>query len=116
MADFHVRRDKAALFQWVPRPHARRRRARPRIKLLHLLRPRQPRPHRAQPGGPAGVHDAIRLPARPAGLVVDHIIPLKRGGADEPWNMQWQTIAAGKAKEVIRLQMKLPMGHPEAPE
>jgi hypothetical protein len=29
---------------------------------------------------------------------VDHIIPLKRGGADAPWNMQWQTIADGKAK------------------
>src|SRR2546423_283488 len=23
----------------------------------------------------------------------------KRGGADEPWNMQWQTIAEGKAKD-----------------
>jgi hypothetical protein len=33
------------------------------------------------------------------GYVVDHVIPLKRGGADEPWNMQWQTIAAGKAKD-----------------
>ena len=26
-------------------------------------------------------------------------IPLKRGGADAPWNMQWQTIAEGKAKD-----------------
>jgi hypothetical protein len=33
------------------------------------------------------------------GYVVDHIIPLKRGGADEPWNMQWQTIAASKVKD-----------------
>ena len=33
------------------------------------------------------------------GYVVDHVIPLERGGADEPWNMQWQTIAAGKAKD-----------------
>jgi len=33
------------------------------------------------------------------GYVVDHIIPLKRGGADAPWNMQWQTIAEGKAKD-----------------
>ena len=24
---------------------------------------------------------------------------LKRGGADAPWNMQWQTIAEGKAKD-----------------
>ena len=33
------------------------------------------------------------------GYVVDHIVPLKRGGADAPWNMQWQTIAAGKTKD-----------------
>src|SRR3954447_10043305 len=26
------------------------------------------------------------------GSVVDHIVPLKRGGADAPENMQWQTI------------------------
>jgi hypothetical protein len=25
--------------------------------------------------------------------------PLKRGGVDAPWNMQWQTIAEGKAKD-----------------
>ena len=35
------------------------------------------------------------------GHVVDHIVPLKRGGKDEPGNMQWQTIAAGKAKDKI---------------
>jgi hypothetical protein len=33
------------------------------------------------------------------GYVADHVIPLKRGGAAEPWNMQWQTIAEGKAKD-----------------
>lgn len=33
------------------------------------------------------------------GYVVDHIIALKRGGADDPSNMQWQTIADGKAKD-----------------
>ena len=32
------------------------------------------------------------------GHVVDHIIPLKRGGADSPSNMQWQTIEEAKAK------------------
>ncbi len=33
------------------------------------------------------------------GYVVDHIIPLKRGGADAPWNMQWQTKAEAAAKD-----------------
>jgi 5-methylcytosine-specific restriction endonuclease McrA len=31
--------------------------------------------------------------------VVDHIIPLKRGGADSPSNMQWQTIEEAKQKD-----------------
>jgi Ni/Co efflux regulator RcnB len=35
------------------------------------------------------------------GYVVDHIVPLKRGGADEPGNMQWQTVADAKAKDRI---------------
>ncbi len=33
------------------------------------------------------------------GWVVDHIDPLKRGGADSPSNMQWQTKADAKAKD-----------------
>ena len=33
------------------------------------------------------------------GYVIDHITPLKRGGADEPYNMQWQTVEAAKAKD-----------------
>ena len=33
------------------------------------------------------------------GDVIDHIIPLKRGGPDAPVNMQWQTIDAAKAKD-----------------
>lgn len=33
------------------------------------------------------------------GYVVDHIVPLKRGGAHAPSNMQWQTIEEGKAKD-----------------
>jgi hypothetical protein len=33
------------------------------------------------------------------GYVVDHIIPLKKGGCDCPSNMQWQTIEAAKAKD-----------------
>ena len=35
------------------------------------------------------------------GYVVDHIIPLKRGGPDTPSNMQWQTIAEAKAKDRV---------------
>src|SRR5438874_5264486 len=33
------------------------------------------------------------------GYVVDHVRPLKRGGADSPSNMQWQTTAEAKAKD-----------------
>ncbi len=33
------------------------------------------------------------------GYVVDHVRPLKRGGADAPYNMEWQTQAAAKAKD-----------------
>ncbi len=33
------------------------------------------------------------------GYVVDHIIPLKKGGCDCPSNMQWQTKEAAKAKD-----------------
>ena len=33
------------------------------------------------------------------GYVVDHARPLECGGADAPANMQWQTVAAAKAKD-----------------
>jgi len=35
------------------------------------------------------------------GYVIDHIKPLACGGADTPSNMQWQTVAAGKAKDGV---------------
>ena len=31
--------------------------------------------------------------------MIDHVIPLKRGGPDSPDNMQWQTREAAKAKD-----------------
>lgn len=34
-----------------------------------------------------------------SGYVIDHKIPLKKGGADSPSNMQWQTKEAAKAKD-----------------
>jgi hypothetical protein len=83
----------------APLARSRRRRARPCVELLHNLRAGQPRADRPQPGGPAGVHDADRqefmtqtgYPHGRPGYVVDHIIPLKRGGADAPWNMWRRT-------------------------
>ena len=33
------------------------------------------------------------------GYVIDHVKPLECGGADSPSNMQWQTVAEGKAKD-----------------
>ena len=35
------------------------------------------------------------------GYVIDHVQPLKHGGADAPSNMQWQTVAAAKAKDKV---------------
>jgi hypothetical protein len=36
---------------------------------------------------------------RCSGYVIDHVKPLECGGADAPSNMQWQTVAAAKAKD-----------------
>ena len=33
------------------------------------------------------------------GYVIDHVVPLKRGGADRPGNMRWQTTAEARAKD-----------------
>lgn len=33
------------------------------------------------------------------GYVIDHVKPLKRGGADDPNNMQWQTKETAKQKD-----------------
>lgn len=36
-----------------------------------------------------------------SGYVIDHVVPLKRGGGDTPENMQWQTTEAAKRKDRI---------------
>ena len=46
---------------------------------------------------PANGHTSGACP----GYVVDHVTPLKRGAADAPSNMQWQTIEEGKAKDRV---------------
>lgn len=33
------------------------------------------------------------------GYVIDHVVPIKRGGPDAAGNMQWQTIEEGRAKD-----------------
>ena len=33
------------------------------------------------------------------GYIVDHVIAIKRGGADNASNMQWQTVEQAKAKD-----------------
>jgi hypothetical protein len=38
------------------------------------------------------------------GYVIDHVVPLKRGGPDRPENMQWQTTAAAKAKAKDKME------------
>lgn len=35
------------------------------------------------------------------GYVIDHIKPLACGGADRAENLQWQTVAEGKAKDKL---------------
>jgi hypothetical protein len=35
------------------------------------------------------------------GYVIDHVVPLACGGADNTSNMQWQTVAAANAKDKV---------------
>ena len=45
---------------------------------------------------------STHLPTGPCpGYIIDHVIALKRGGADTPANMQWQTVEEAKAKDRV---------------
>ncbi len=35
------------------------------------------------------------------GWIKDHRIPLCKGGPDAAWNLEWQTVAAAKAKDRV---------------
>jgi hypothetical protein len=48
---------------------------------------KHPCPSTGRPSGPC------------PGYVIDHVRALKRGGGDDPGNMQWQTVAEAKAKD-----------------
>lgn len=61
-----------------------------------------PREHGRIKRSPKAIADFKRLTGYPKGrpgYIVDHVKPLKRGGADAPCNMQWQTIKDAKAKD-----------------
>jgi hypothetical protein len=50
----------------------------------------------------AAKHEFMQMTGFPhgrPGYVIDHVIALKRGGPDNPSNMQWQTIEEAKAKD-----------------
>jgi hypothetical protein len=52
----------------------------------------------------AAKRDFMRQTGHPNGWpghIVDHILPLKRGGCDCPENMQWQTVEEAKAKDKV---------------
>jgi hypothetical protein len=66
---------------------------------------RQPRSHSAKATFQRLYHcQSTNKPRGPCpGHVIDHVIPLCAGGADDPLNMQWQTIADAKAKDRVEL-------------
>ena len=73
-------------------------------------------PHKSKPKTKRSLkakHDFKHLHPCPAtgrstgscpGYIIDHIKPLCAGGADAPSNMQWQTLAASKAKDKLERQ------------
>ncbi len=76
-----------------------------------------PRTPRAKPYAPGGRGSRGRIkrsesarrqfmaqtgyPRGRPGYVVDHVVPLACGGTDAPSNMQWQSVAAARAKDRV---------------
>jgi hypothetical protein len=57
------------------------------------------RPQRRRSNVSDRVPSTGKTRGRCPGYIVDHVRPLECGGADAPSNMQWQTVAAAKAKD-----------------
>jgi hypothetical protein len=69
-----------------------------RTHSYHSYRSHHSRIHRSE----SARRDFERMTGYPhgrPGYVIDHVVPLACGGADAPSNMQWQTVAAAKAKD-----------------
>lgn len=64
--------------------------------------PRDSRMRIARSQGALKIFKALN--PKPAGCkpcIIDHIVPLYKGGADEPENLQWQTVEQAKAKDRV---------------
>ena len=68
---------------------------------MRRTRPCRGRPEARFSGAAAAHHDFARQTVSESrlGYVIDHIVPLACGGTDAPGNLQWQTVAEGKAKD-----------------
>lgn len=81
-------------------PRSHRRRASPRYTAPGETRDSHGRIRRSRAAKDAFERETGHPHGWP-GHVVDHIVPLACGGADDPSNMQWQTTADGKAKDKV---------------
>ena len=90
-SSYHVRRSSRPVYRSSRHVDLFRRTTTGRIKrstaAKDSFKRQQPCPSTGRGSGPC------------PGYVIDHVNPLECGGADAPSNMQWQTVADGKAKD-----------------